>query len=132
VLGGAVIVSVVMSGVSAVMFPHYPPQYENPVFELALPLVGHGFAPYSVGTALGLHGAWSLAPVAAVMLAAVGLGLGGEAPRFPGRLLHAASAVAVACALLLPFSRLGHGPSADKAHATAFVESIWEPSSSEP
>jgi hypothetical protein len=127
VLGGAVIVSVVMSGVSAVMFPHYPPQYENPVFELTLPLIGRGFAPYSVGTALGLHGAWSLAPVAAVLLAAVALGLGGEAPALPRRLVHGAAAVAVACALLLSFSRLGHGPSPDKAHATAFVESIWEP-----
>jgi hypothetical protein len=126
-LAGTVIASVFMSGVAALLFPHFPPQFENPVFDFALPLVGRGFVPYGLGHALGLHGAWSLLPAGLLLLAALALGAGGASSRLGARLLHTAGAALIACVLLLPFGSYARQPSAYKAQATAFIESIWQP-----
>jgi hypothetical protein len=126
-LAGTVVVSVFMSGISAIVYPHYPPQLDNPVFDLALPLLRAGFVPYSLGWALGLRGLASLAPLGAVLLLAISLGLGGDSQRLRAQIAHTAGAALVAVALLAGFARLGGPPNPTEVHAREVVQLIWEP-----
>lgn len=126
-LAGTVIASVFMSGIAALLFPHFPPQFENPVFDFVLPLLGRGRGPYGLGHALGLRGAWSLLPAGVILLAAVSLGAGGASRDRRAWLRHTAAAALVAAALLIPFSAIGRTPTPAKAQATAFIDAIWEP-----
>jgi hypothetical protein len=123
---GLLIVSVVLNTVSAAVYPHYPPEFDNPVFDLAFPLLGSGYVPYSVGL-LHLPGIWSLAPLALIVLLALSLSMGGEDPRPARWASHAAIAVAIAALCLVPLSRYGRGPSPSEARAAAFVRSTWDP-----
>jgi hypothetical protein len=51
------IVSVVITTLTSVLFPHLPPQHKNPFFEIILPLWRDAFTPHSLGrAALGLEG----------------------------------------------------------------------------
>jgi hypothetical protein len=127
VLGGLVIASVFMNAVSAALFPHFPPQLRNPIFQLALPLVGRGFVPYGFGRLLGLPGAWSLAPVAAVVVAAVALALRAGTQRTRRRALRAGLSVVVAVAFLLPLSRYARTLTSAETQAVHVVEEVWEP-----
>jgi hypothetical protein len=124
---GLVIPSVLLNVVSGAVYPHYPEAFNNPVFDLTLPLLGDGFVPYSLGWLLRLPGLWSLAPLAMLVLAALAPGVAGEQTRPRGWLAHAGLAVLVAAAFLLPLSRYGRAPRADEAHATALVRSTWAP-----
>jgi len=126
VAAGLLIVSVVLNAVSAAVYPHYPPEFNNPVFDLAFPLLGSGFVPYSLGL-LRFSGIWSLAPLALVLLLAISLSLGGEDWKPRRWAAHAAIAVAIAAVCLVPLSRYGRGPSPAEARAAAFVRSTWEP-----
>ena len=67
--------------VSGALYPHYPEAFDNPVFDLAFPLIGQGYAPYGLGWLLHLPGAWALAPLAIVVLAALALVAAGDDPR---------------------------------------------------
>ncbi len=53
---GLTIPSVLLNVVSGALYPHYPEQFDNPVFDLAFPLVGAGFTPYGLGWLLGPAG----------------------------------------------------------------------------
>ncbi len=53
---GLTIPSVVLNVVSGALYPHYPRQFDNPVFDLAFPLLGAGYAPYGLGWLLHLRG----------------------------------------------------------------------------
>jgi hypothetical protein len=123
---GLLIVSVVLNAVSAAVYPHYPTEFDNPVFDLAFPLLGGGFVPYSLGW-LQLPGIWSLAPLALLLLLALSLSVGGEDPRPARWASHAALAVAIAALCLVPLSRYGRGPNPAEARAAAFVRSTWDP-----
>ena len=68
-------------GISGALYPHYPEAFDNPVFDLAFPLIGQGYAPYGLGWLLHLPGSWSLAPLAVVVLAALSLVAAGDDPR---------------------------------------------------
>lgn len=126
IASGLVIVAVVLNAVSAAVYPHYPPELNNPVFDLAFPLLGGGYVPYNLGLLL-LPGSWSLAPLAAVLLLALSLAIGGEDARPTRWASHAGIAVLLAAVCLLPLSRYGRGPSPAEARAAAFVRSTWEP-----
>lgn len=123
---GLLIVSVVLNSVSAAVYPHYPTEFDNPVFDLAFPLLGGGFVPYSLGL-LQFPGIWSLAPLALLLLLALSLSVGGEDPRPARWASHAAIAVAIAALCLVPLSRYGRGPNPAEARAAAFVRSTWDP-----
>src|SRR4029453_13847655 len=41
--------SVVLNVVSGALYPHYPEAFDNPVFDLAFPLIAEGYAPYGLG-----------------------------------------------------------------------------------
>ncbi|HET6283472.1 MAG TPA: hypothetical protein VFH73_21115 [Polyangia bacterium] len=124
---GLLIPSVTLNALSAAVYPHYPVQFNNPVFDLTLPLLGDGFIPYSLGQVLHLPGLWSLAPLAVALVVAVSLGASGSDVR-PGRWAwHSGMAVMIAAVFLLPLSRYGRRPDPGEAQATALVRSLWEP-----
>src|SRR5258708_4890901 len=125
---GLLIPSVVLNTTSAILYPHYPEQFNNPVFDLAFPLLGDGYLPYSVGRLMHLPGRWSLLPVALAVLGALALGMAAVgAPRIRTWLGHLTIALLVAVAFLLPLAQYGRKPSAGEAQATAVVHSAWEP-----
>ncbi len=126
VAAGLLIVSVVLNAVSAAVYPHYPTEFDNPVFDLAFPLLGGGFVPYSLGL-LRFGGIWSLAPLALLLLIALSLSIGGDDWRPARWATHAAIAVAIAALCLVPLSRYGRGPNPSEARAAAFVRANWEP-----
>jgi hypothetical protein len=123
---GLILASAVLNAVSAAVYPHYPTDFDNPVFDLAFPLLGAGFVPFSMGL-LVLPGLWSLAPLGLALLVALSLGAGGESWRPARWALHAALAVLIAAAFLLPLSRYGRAPNPGETRAAAFVRSTWEP-----
>jgi hypothetical protein len=124
---GLLIPSVLLNVVSGALYPHYPEAFDNPVFDLAFPLIGQGFAPYGLGRLLHLPGSWSLAPLAVVVMAALALVASGDDPRPRRVAAHLSLAVVVAAAFLLVLSTYGRKPSAAETHATAVVHGMWEP-----
>jgi hypothetical protein len=122
-----VIPSVLLNLVSGAVYPHYPTQFDNPVFDLAFPLLASGYIPYNFGLLLGLPGLWSLAPLAGAALLALALGIGGEDRRAARWLSHSALVVILAALVLLPLSRYGRRPSPLEDGAFATVRSTWEP-----
>ncbi len=129
---GLVIPSVVLNVVSGAVYPHYPEAFDNPVFDLAFPLIGDGYAPYSLGWLVGLPGLWSLAPLAVFVLVALARAVAGDDPRPSRWLAHVGLAVAIAVLFLLPLSRYGRTPRPAETEATAFVRANWEPSPTAP
>lgn len=124
---GLILVSVLLNAVSAAVYPHYPTDFDNPVFDLAFPLLGAGFVPYSLGLLVGLPGLWSLAPLEAALLLALSLGAAGEDWRPARWALHCTLAVLIAAAFLVPLSLYGRAPTPGETRAAAFVRATWEP-----
>jgi len=124
---GLTVPSVILNVVSGALYPHYPEQFDNPVFDLAFPLLGAGYVPYGLGWALGLPGPWAMAPLALVVLAALALVAVGNESR-PGRAgVHLAIAIGIAAAFLVPLSATGRTPRADETHASEMVRALWDP-----
>ena len=65
---GLIGVGVFVYTLSSALFPHFPETFNNPIFELLLPLIGEGHAPYNAGWLIGLRGFWSLLPYFLVVL----------------------------------------------------------------
>jgi len=124
---GLTIPSVVLNVLSGALYPHYPEQYDNPVFDLAFPLLGAGYAPYGLGHALHLPGAWAMAPLALIIVAALALITAGGDPRPRHTAGHVALALAIASVFLIGLSAYGRKPRADETHATETVRQLWEP-----
>jgi len=124
---GLLIPSVVENVVSGALYPHYPESFDNPMFDLAFPLIDDGYAPYGLGWVLHLPGRWSLAPLGVVVAAALALVAGGDDPR-PRRIAaHLALAIAVAAVFLGALGSFGRTPRPSEAHAAAMVRQAWEP-----
>jgi len=128
ITAGLVIPSVVLNLLSGAIFPHYPEPFDNPVFDLALPLLADGHVPYSLGWLLGLPGLWSLAPLGLAAMLALSVGIGGDDQRPRQWATHAAAAVLIAMAVLLPLSLYGRDARAVETNAAEMVRSAWEPS----
>jgi hypothetical protein len=124
---GLTVPSVLLNVVSGALYPHYPEQFDNPVFDLAFPLVGAGYTPYGLGWSLGLRGIWAMAPLALVVLAALALVAAGDDPRPRRAAAHLALAIAIAGCFLLPLSAYGRAPRAEEARAAATVRAMWDP-----
>jgi peptidoglycan/LPS O-acetylase OafA/YrhL len=124
---GLTIPSVLLNVVSGAVYPHYPEQFDNPVFDLAFPLLGAGYVPYGLGWWLGLPGVWAMAPLALVVLAAIALSAGGDDPRPRGTAAHLAIALGIATAFLVPLSAYGREPRAEETYAAATVRALWDP-----
>jgi hypothetical protein len=127
VIAGLVIPSVLLNVVSGALYPHYPELYDNPVFDLAFPLLAAGYTPYGLGWLLGLRGLPAMAPLALCVLAALALVVAGDDPRPRRAGAHLALALAIAAGFLLPLSAYGRAPRADEARATATIRALWDP-----
>lgn len=126
-LGGLVLVSVFLNGLSAATYPHYPEVFDNPVFDLALPLWRDGYVPSGLGHALGLPGALALAPVALLWIAALGVALSAGAGSVRRVLVRVGGSALLGLVLLVALSRYGRGPAPAEARATSTVRSLWDP-----
>jgi hypothetical protein len=122
VLVGLVAVSVFLNGISAATYPHYPEQFDNPVFDLALPLWRAGYVPSGLGHLLGLPALWALLPVATLWFAALMVAATTCRKHLLPRL---AVALAVTITVLLALSAYGRHPSPAETHATTIVRSLW-------
>ena len=127
IVTGAIVVSVLLNVVSGAVYPHYPEVFDNPVFDLTLPLLRQRYVPYGFGWWIGLRGLLALAPLALVVAGALALGARGDGARWPQRTLRVAVAALVAVVLLVPLSAYGRRPSPGEDQAAAFVKAIWEP-----
>jgi hypothetical protein len=124
---GLVLASVVLNVSSGAVYPHYPEVFDNPVFDVTFPLLREGYAPYSLGWALGLRGLPSLAPIALCALGAFALGAVGDDRRPSQRTAIVGLALIVAAAFLVPLSTYGRKPSPGETSMLAFVRATWEP-----
>jgi hypothetical protein len=57
------LVGVVVHVVAASTFPHWPRDYDNPLYEVSFRLLEEDHAPHSLGSWLGIPGSFSLAPL---------------------------------------------------------------------
>jgi len=124
VLGLALVVaSVVVFVVGGTMFPHWPDRLANPLYDLVFPLLGRGYAVHSLGTAVGLHGIFAIAPLYLFTLLAV-MWLFGLARK------RALPALVVVCSLA-GLIVLGHRafPMTDQSVVNPWpmIHTIWEP-----
>jgi hypothetical protein len=127
VVAGLTVPSVVLNVVSGALYPHYPEAFDNPVFDLAFPLLGAGYTPYGLGWLLGLHGLWAMAPVAVLVVAALALVVAGEETRPRRAAAHLGRVAALAGGFLLALSAYGRAPRAEEARAAATVRALWSP-----
>ena len=139
-----VLVGVVLCGLPALVYPHYPPAFRNPAFQLMLPLLVEGYLPRSLGTLLGATGWLSALPGFAALALAAGAALrapavvadtgdaagGHEAsPMLGCCVARAALAVALACVLLGALSLPGRSMREREVREAAWVRRHWEPGS---
>lgn len=124
---GLVIPSAILNVVSGALYPHYPEQFDNPVFDLAFPLMRDGYVPYGAGWWLHLPGGWSWLPLGVVVTAALALALAGddERPRRWGA--QVSMALGVASLFLLALSAYGRQRRPEEEKATATVRALWDP-----
>lgn len=125
---GLTIPAVFLNVVSGAVYPHYPEVFDNPVFDLALPLLRDGYTPYGLGWSLGLRGAAAMLPVALLVAGALALIAAGDEPPVPrARLAQAGVALAVAATFLVALGAFGRAPRPAEASAQATVRAMWEP-----
>ncbi len=127
VLGGAGAAGVLATGIASAISQGFPPEPFNPLVEVALPLLAHGYVPRNLLQAAGVPGLWSALPYFLALGIAIVLLL--TAPlRLPavvrGRATGAIAALAIF--LLLAAVQLGARRGSD-AGAARFLTSVWEP-----
>jgi alpha-galactosidase len=119
----SIFASVAIHVLAGTTYPHWPSKSENPLFEVSLRLLREGYVPYSFGTALGLRGLASLAPVYVAAAALVtGLFRSAGAPR-----IHIAIAAVLAMAVLWGYRRLGATPEPLRTQLWSYVVATHEP-----
>ena len=128
-LTALVLSSVALCLLSGAVFPHFPLQFDNPIFDLVIPLLSDGYAPHSLGTLLGLSGLASLLPLMVVVVVAVAatLAAGRIGRGWRSVMSVAAASVALSALLLVALSGYGRRPRSDEEHGRAFVRKVWEP-----
>jgi hypothetical protein len=115
------IVSVALCGLSG-LFPHFPVQLDNPVFDLVVPVLRAGFVPHNLGTALGAGGPVTLLPWAATIIGAVVLVARAAPAGWRGR----GGAMLVGVIIVGGLSQMGRDTRED-VRVRSFIEGIWEP-----
>ena len=124
VLAQALVASTVMVFVAAATtYPHWPDGLRNPLYELTFPLLTHGYAVHSLGTFIGLHGLWAIAPLYAVVLGVTIWLLS----RGPGRSLRQTALACVLAAGLVAGHRALPRTGAYAEKVWSFVTATWEP-----
>jgi hypothetical protein len=124
---GLIAASVFANGISAAVYPHYPEVFDNPIYDLAVPLVRDGYVSYGFGWTLGLPRGWSLLPLGLFLVTALVLAIAGHARDRRQAVRRSAGAMAVALVFSIAISRYGRAPSVGESAATATVRSLWQP-----
>jgi hypothetical protein len=119
-LAGLVLAGVAACFLAGAHFPHFPLQFDDPLFDLTFPLLAEGKVPYSLGWALGLRGLLSYLPLAGVLVAAVALTMRQMGPR-------SVISLVVAAAFMGALGFANGRTTADERHAGGVVRSVWEP-----
>lgn len=120
---GAVALSVMVNVVAATTYPHWPIQLSNPLFEVSFRLLRDGRAPHSLGTAVGLRGLASLAPLYVAILAGVVLFV----RRAGARIVLVLAGVVLGGLALSRFENVSPTAPALREKMMQFVESTYEP-----
>jgi len=125
VFAGLVVPSVVVTGLSSVVWPHYQYEFTNPFFQMGWPLFADGFAPpNALGDLIGLPTRWLVSAAAAAWIVGL-LAWILRSVRAPSRI---AIAILVTVALPLAYFRIAprHGKRADIAHVRHDTEAVYE------
>jgi hypothetical protein len=120
------LLSVLHSGTSGALYPHQPEPFDNPVYDLNMPLIAMGFAPHTALEPLGLRGLQALLPLALVMLLASAPVFLEPVASLGARLRHAALVLLLCLATSITLSRLGD-ESSEEDRSRALVIRHWEP-----
>jgi hypothetical protein len=121
-LAGLVLAGVTACFLAGAHFPHFPLQFDDPLYDLTFPLLAEGKVPYSLGWAVGLRGLFSYLPLAAAVTAAVAMTM-----RQIGR--RSVISLVVATAFMAALGFANGRTTADERHAGGVVRSVWEPTS---
>lgn len=133
------LLSMVLTALPSVVFPHLPPESQNPVFELIWPLWRDGFTPYVVLEPLvSLKGRAAQVPflivLGALMVGVLWMGVGLlpspiQKARSLGRRIALSAVLCAGAAVLLYGAALPRSP--DMRPITASLQwierSVWEP-----
>ncbi len=123
-IGAAILINTSLNAV----FPHYPDNFSNPLFDVTLRFSRAGYLPYNLGWVLGLKGLASAIPYIAVVLTLIILLIAGGKVRPWRRLAVTSGAVAIMAALLLFYhSQLSNRALPVPASFLPWMERIWEP-----
>lgn len=125
-VGALTLLSLVHAGSSGLLYPHQPEPFDNPVYDLNIPLIVHGFSPHTVFDHVGVFGHGALALLALLLLPAILWVLGGQRPPWRRRLTDALAMLALCAVVMLLASHLGE-PSPDEERMWSLVVRTWEP-----
>jgi hypothetical protein len=118
-----IFVGILINVLAATTFPQWPTEFENPIFEVSLRLLGDGHAPRSLGRLVGLTGPASLAPL---YLAVVGVTAWLLARANVAR-PHLAAAAFLALVAFARFRGFATTPEPTRELYYHFIESTYEP-----
>ncbi len=118
-----VLIGVAVHVLAASTYPHWPTSFDNPLHQVSIRLVREGMAPHSLGTALGLPGAWAYAPVFLIAAGLTGWLLAG--PHRGRWLAFAMAAFIASCAVVSYRSLTPVGPTHERPWR--YIERTWEP-----
>jgi hypothetical protein len=130
ITAGLIVAGVFFNSLTAVVYPQTPPQVRNPVFQVILRLLGDGYAPYSIGYALGLRGPASLLPVAVAILGAIAFALTPAIKRgaeFADGRRALTIALMLSIAFVAPFAFWPQQTSVAEKDALRLIKSTWTP-----
>jgi hypothetical protein len=114
---------VIVNVLAATTYPHWPVEFQNPLFEVTVRSLREGHAPYSLGTLLGLRGLASLVPLyAGVMALAVAL-----LAQSRGRLPDVMLALVIAGAVVSGYERLATTPRFEADAMWRYVAATLKP-----
>ena len=125
---GLIIPSVLLNVVSGALYPHYPEAFDNPVFDLAFPLIGAGLRAVRARLAAAPAGGVGAGAAGARGAGGAGAGRGGRrsaaAPDGRASVAERSRSRRSSCSRWAP---TGARRAPTEAHAATVVRQAWEP-----
>jgi hypothetical protein len=115
--------SVVVYVVASATYPHWPLEFSNPLYEVSLRAIREGLSPHSLGTLIGLPGAFAYLPLFAAAALLTALAIGGQDWRSYGETIVAG---ALAFAVFWSYGYFPGGGARAEA-SWQWIRSTWEP-----